>query len=198
VTGRQSLKEWRALKARIPGWFSFARTYDLAVANATDGSTFVEVGSWKGLSAYYMAAKIRDSGKRIRFCCVDHWLGSPEHRDDPDVRNGSLFDAFLRNVSDVRRFLEPMRMSSLEASTRFADGSCALVLIDAGHEYADVSADIAAWLPKVAPGGMLAGDDYDWPGVQRAVGEAFGDAVTLLGHSGRRHWRASIERIKRT
>ena len=189
-----SLDEWRALKARIPGWFSFARTYDLAVANASDGATFVEVGSWKGLSAYYMAAKIRDSGKRIRFCCVDHWLGSPEPRDDPDVRSGSLYETFLRNVSDVRRFLEPIRMSSLEASRQFADGSCALVLIDAGHEYEDVSADIAAWRPKVAPGGMLAGDDYDWPGVQRAVGEAFGTAVTLLGDTGRRHWRTAISR----
>ena len=183
------LEEWRALKARIPGWFAFARVYDAAVEAAADGDVFVEVGSWKGLSAYYMAARIRDSGKRIRFVCVDHWIGSAEHQSDADVVAGTLFDTFLRNVAEVRDYLEPMRMSSVEGAARFADGSCALVLLDAGHGYDDVRADIAAWWPKVAPGAVLAGDDYEWEGVRRAVHDVFGADVEVLGTEGRRHWR---------
>jgi hypothetical protein len=188
---KRNLEEWRALKAKIPGWFAFARTYDRAVDTASDGAIFVEVGSWKGRSAYYMATRIRDSGKRIRFCCVDHWQGSPEHRGDPDVAAGTLYDTFLRNIADVRDYIEPMRMSSLDAAAQFADTSCALVLIDASHEYEDVKADIRAWWPKVAPGGTLAGDDYDWPGVQRAVGEIFGGRVDVVGEENRRHWRVT-------
>ena len=65
MADKQALHEWRAVKARIPGWFAFGRTYDLAVANAADGATFVEVGSWKGRSAYYMAAKIPDAEKVV-------------------------------------------------------------------------------------------------------------------------------------
>lgn len=186
-----NLDEWRALKARIPGWFAFAKVYDEAVAAARDGAIFVEVGSWKGLSAYYMASHIRDSGKRIRFYCVDHWAGSEEHQTDPEVVAGTLYDTFLRNVADVREHLEPLRMSSVEAATRFADASCALVLLDAGHGYEDVRADIAAWWPKVQPGGVLAGDDYEWEGVRRAAHDVFGAAVEVLGKEGRRHWRVT-------
>jgi predicted O-methyltransferase YrrM len=186
---KRNLDAWRALKARIPGWFTYSRTYDRAVSQANDGAVFVEVGSWKGLSAYYMATRIRDSGKRIAFYCVDHWLGSPEHQNDPDVVAGRLYETFLRNVAEVRSYVEPLRMPSLDAARRFDDGSCALVLIDAAHEYDAVKNDIRAWWPRVAKGGMLAGDDYDWPGVQRAVNEAFGSSVELVGDVGRRHWR---------
>lgn len=48
------------------------------------------------------------------------------------------------------------------------------VYIDAGHEYEATRADIAAWWPRIAPHGMLAGHDYNeavHPGVVRAVNE---------------------------
>lgn len=102
------------MASKIPGWFKFGALYDSVVATVTDGATIVEVGCWKGRSAYDMASKIRDSGKRIRFVCVDHWHGTDEaeHREDPDVRAGTLYETFLRNVAGVREFLEPLRMDS--------------------------------------------------------------------------------------
>ena len=54
----------------------------------------------------------------------------------------------------------------------FTDRSLAWVHIDARHDYASVSADIAAWEPKVCGGGWLSGDDFNadwWPGVVGAV-----------------------------
>ena len=41
------------------------------------------------------------------------------------------------------------------------------------HTYDAVKEDIAAWSPKVRKGGVIAGHDYDWPEVRRAVDEAF-------------------------
>jgi hypothetical protein len=57
-------------------------------------------------------------------------------------------------------------------------GRCHGVMIDGSHHYEDVAQDIALWRPHMMPGGILAGDDWsetDFPGVCRAVREAFGD-----------------------
>ena len=51
-----------------------------------------------------------------------------------------------------------------------------LVFIDAAHDYPSVKADIEAWRKCVRPGGILCGHDINWPGVGRAVGEAFPEA----------------------
>jgi predicted O-methyltransferase YrrM len=54
-----------------------------------------------------------------------------------------------------------------------------LLFIDGNHEYHGVKADILAWVPKVAPGGLIAFHDYQinehiqpmTQGVKRAVDE---------------------------
>ncbi len=70
---------------------------------------------------------------------------------------------------------------STKAAKSVADGWADFVFIDAGHSYAAVKADIAAWLPKVKPGGWFGGHDYHpkFPGVIRAVGEEFGAKIAL-------------------
>lgn len=158
----------------IQGWFIYQPIYDHAVNQARDGAHFVEIGSWRGRSTAYMAVSIINSGKKIQFDCVDTWRGSLDeevHQNDPAVINDTLYQEFLSNMAPVRQVINPVRMTSQEAVTQYADGSLDLVLIDAGHSYADVSADIRAWLPKVRSGGVLAGDDYEWPGVKQAVTE---------------------------
>lgn len=140
-----------------------------------DGAVFVEVGSWKGRSAAFLATEIHNSGKDIRLHCVDTWEGTPdenEHQTDPDVVAGELLDRFKENVAPVAHVISIVRKPSIEAATLYLDDSLDFVFIDAGHTFADVDADIKAWLPKVRPGGMIAGHDFDWShGVQRAVAE---------------------------
>lgn len=60
------------------------------------------------------------------------------------------------------------------------------IFIDAGHSYEAVAEDIELWGRKVVPGGAILGHDYGHPkytGVARAVDEAYGDRVELLGHT---------------
>lgn len=63
--------------------------------------------------------------------------------------------------------------SSKEAAATFADASFDFVYIDGDHGYDGCRLDIRLWLHKVKPGGVLAGHDWTWEGVARAVSEAF-------------------------
>jgi len=158
----------------IQGWFIYQPIYSTAVAIYPSGSHFVEVGSWRGRSTAYLAVEIINSGKNIRLDCVDTWRGSLDeevHQTDPSVINDTLYDEFLANLAPVRDIINPVRKTSMEAVQDYADASLDFVLIDGSHAYQDVHNDITHWLKKLKPGGMLAGDDYAWPGVKQAVTE---------------------------
>lgn len=76
-------------------------------------------------------------------------------------------------------------MASVDAAPMVPDGWADFLFIDAGHSFAAVTADIEAWERKVRPGGWIGGHDYHpkFPGVIRAVGDRYGDRLTLLpGH----------------
>lgn len=171
---------------KIHGWFSFAGIYSRMVDHFPDGAKFVEIGSWYGRSTAYMAVEIANSGKRIEFAAVDTWEGSEEHKpggsvaDRNIVAKGTIYDEFLRNMEQVKDFVLPYRMTSLQAASLMADRSLDFVFIDAAHDYDNVKADIAAWHPKVKLGGFIGGHDYtpSWPGVCQAVNEKYGNFET--------------------
>jgi hypothetical protein len=167
----------------IQGWFNYEGIYDTAVALAGDTAHFVEIGSWRGKSTCYLAVEIVNSGKQIQLDCVDTWRGSPAeevHMTDPAVINDTLYGEFMLNTQPFN-FIKPVRMSSMAAVEQYKENSLDFVLIDGSHEYEDVKADITEWLKRVKPGCMLAGDDYEWEGVKRAVNELLPDADVIHG-----------------
>jgi len=148
------------------------------------------VGTWKGKSAIYLATEINNQGKNIKLDCVDTWIGSEEHFDktnpsyEPltEIPDG-LYNHFMENIIPVNHIINPIRMTSIEASKLYEDDSLDFVLIDAAHDYENVKKDIEHWYPKVRKGGVLAGDDYHytWQGVIDAANEAFGDQLRVSG-----------------
>ena len=144
----------------IDGWFHYPHIYREAVERL-DG-TFVEIGAWKGCSTAFLAVEAARSGKTIDIHVVDTFVGSDEeeHHKDPDLPN--LRAVFDRNMEPVKDLLTVLQMPSVEAAKMFADGSVSFVMIDGAHDYKSVKADIAAWLPKMKPGGWLCGDDIAW------------------------------------
>ena len=184
---------WRDL----PGWFDYADLYDRAVEDARPGDPLVEVGVALGRSVAYLTRRAIDSGKGLHIVAVDVWQTDP--RPPPGTpttdedwmgwtgryhelweRHGGTFAVFLAGMTEHAReeleALSVVRLPSVQAARAFADRSLAFVFVDAEHDYGNVKADIAAWLPKVRYGGMLAGHDYapQYPGVRQAVDEAFG------------------------
>ncbi len=154
----------------IPGWFSCNFLYTEIVRSASNGSHFVEVGSYEGQSAAFLAVEILNSGKQIKFDCIDTWTNHNDVRDSDETYN-----MFLNNMKPVEGVYNPIRMDSIEASKLYEDNSIDFVYIDADHSYEAVKNDINAWLPKVKPNGILAGHDYPMLSVREAVHETLGE-----------------------
>jgi hypothetical protein len=157
-------------------WFPYTNFYKSIVERFDSGSKFVEVGSWKGRSAAFMAVEINNSGKDIKFDCVDTWKGSDNedyHQNDPDVKNNSLYETFLNNTKQVSHIINPIRATSVEASKLYEDNSLDFVFIDACHLYECVREDIEHWYPKIKVGGIIGGHDFHYSEVRTAVLEKF-------------------------
>ena len=157
----------------LEGWFDFPNLYSFIVEKSPNNSKFVEVGSWLGKSAAYMAVEIANSQKDIFFYCVDTWQGSEEHASNDLIIKNELYDSFLKNISPAKEHITPIKLSSKEASEKFDDESLDFIFIDAGHSYEDVYEDLRCWFPKLKKGGYFAGHDYSkaWMGVIQAVNE---------------------------
>jgi hypothetical protein len=156
----------------IQGWFNCEPLYREMVRDSSSGSVFVEVGAWKGQSAAFMSVEIANSQKDIEFHVVDNFLGSEKHQKEDAIVGGTLYQQFLDNLSPVAGLYSIHRSSSADAAKSFQDQSIDFCYIDALHKYEDVKEDILCWLPKMKPGALLAGDDYEYyPGVAKAVDE---------------------------
>jgi SAM-dependent methyltransferase len=169
----------------IQGWFDYEWVYDTAIQRAEHNAHFVELGSWRGKSTCYLGVSIVNSFKKIKVDAVDTWRGSlaeDVHQTDPAVINDTLYDEFLQNIKPIQHIINPVRLSSMDAVKTYAENSLDFVLIDGSHEYEDVVDDITEWLKRVKPGGTLAGDDYKWEGVKRAVNELLPSAELANGH----------------
>ena len=184
----------------IPGWFAFDELYNQFVEEAKDGDTFVEVGTWFGKSTNYLATKLKESKKDIKFITIDTFKGTDDeelHQNIVGAFNGDIFYEFIDNtvLSNNYNKFEIIKDTSHNAANQFSNSSIDYIMLDAGHSYEDVNDDIHYWYNKVKPGGTISGDDYGgsfFPGVTRAVDEFFYNQCTL----GFRNWRRKKPRIQ--
>lgn len=111
---------------------------------------------------------------------VDPWdVGVDPNGDHGHMGQTALDALHARTRLKLARFGERsriLRKTSAEAARDFEPASLDFAYIDAGHDLESVRADLAAWLPLVRPGGILAGHDYlDGP-----VGEAIFGVKTAV------------------
>ena len=90
-----------------------------------------------------------------------------------------------RRIRMFRHRITVFAMESHKAAEYVDDGTLDFVFIDADHSYEHCIEDIRDWEPKVKPGGLVCGHDIghpDFPGVEKAVREHFGDDFSVLDH----------------
>ncbi len=128
---------------------------------ASTRDLIVEVGSWVGGSARAMADNTAGT-----VVCVDPWAktvdmdegGCWKGRTDPEW----LWKTFQRNMEGLDNVV-PMRMTSMEGARWLRTMRFDMIFLDAAHDFASVEADVNAWRPLLAPGGLFCGHDWAWP-----------------------------------
>lgn len=162
-------------KIGVEGHFYCNELDHLAVLAA--GRDVLEVGSFKGLSAWAMAITAKS------LLCVDTFKA--DGGGQTQMTEHTTLESFLRATERYSN-VKHLAMTSAQAS-QIVKKKFDMVFIDAMHGYEDVRADIEAWEPKIRDQGIMVFHDYkhpDFPGVQRAVEEKFGplpNLITTLG-----------------
>ena len=121
-----------------------------------------EIGVWRG--AY--SAQFCLANPALEMLCVDPWASYQGWLDTKNAMEPEIASAFIAQAyRDACARLTGLnctirRQFSVEAAAEVADDSLQFVYIDANHSYDAVLEDLAAWSPKVQPGGIIAGHDY--------------------------------------
>mgnify|MGYP001618009763 CR=1 FL=1 len=123
----------------------------------------VEVGVERGA---YSEVLLREN-PLLHLSCVDYWRPYVGYRDHVDGRKLAGFYAeTAQRLKPFSARISLIRDLSIEAAKAFADGSFDFVYLDGNHAFEYLTADLAAWSPKVRAGGIIAGHDfakYQWP-----------------------------------
>lgn len=130
------------------------------------GAQMLEVGSYLGASATFMAVAASEIGKGAKVHCVDTWQneGMTEGRRD-------TWQEFKTNTAPLAEYIVPHRGLSVDIAENF-HGRLDLLFIDGDHSYEACKADVMAWLNKLRPGGLIVLHDFGWAvGVQKVVAE---------------------------
>ncbi len=141
--------------------------YSAAVmaCGAVPGAPILEVGTYCGKSAIWLAAAARECATTL--FTVDHHRGSEENQPgwpghdptlvDPDVGVMDTLPLFRRTIYGAG--LEDTVVAVVGHSSRVArwwSVPLALCFIDGGHGAEPARADYVGWAGKVATGGLLA------------------------------------------
>jgi hypothetical protein len=176
--------------ADIPGFSGFLWLYKEAVHHFPANARFVEVGVALGHSVAYLARLRLDAGHTGPTYAVDPWGGTARNGEqqellgeNPDGDFELFLDLMQRHAPEEFERLTLVRTTSVEAANAFPRASVDCLLIDGCHAYESVLADIRAWVPRMKPDGWMGGDDHEpnYPGVEKAVREVFGDRYEVQG-----------------
>jgi predicted O-methyltransferase YrrM len=168
--------------AKIGGWM-----YDDELLwlheTAKECSLVVEIGVWQGKSSTAIAMGLPENG---RMFCIDSWRGSEDELSTAHAimqttqGQKSIFINAMDNLFEFISFgkVIPFCMKSVDACAMLDYvGEVDFVFIDGSHDYNNVKLDLEAWFPSTHENSIIAGHDFTWSGVEKAVREFFGGKV---------------------
>jgi predicted O-methyltransferase YrrM len=138
--------------------------YEAALAVEVPGP-LLEIGSWLGKSALYLAAAARQTGRQV--ITIDHHRGSEEHQPGWEYHDPTLVDPAIGLVDTLPRFRRTIADAGAEDVVVAVVGRSevvaslwstplALLFLDGSHTEESARRDQDAWVSKLAVGGTLA------------------------------------------
>jgi hypothetical protein len=185
------------LVGTIPGMCGEEKMLALmeVMRHAPEGDV-VEIGSWWGRSAALLVLLARHWGIGP-VLCVDPWeseampqgnalLDGTSARLDTEealrifeinlspLAGGRLNYLRARSTRAAQAYAPGLEVTTAAFGTTRYGGAIAVLHIDGNHAREEVEQDIAAWVPRLRPGGWIIFDDYEWAfgdGPRRAADE---------------------------
>ncbi len=135
------------------------------VVKGLDVGEALEIGSWCGKSAIYMARAAAGQGRML--FCLDHHRGSEENQPDWQWFDAEVWDDQAEAIDTLPHFRRNIRMAGLEESVVAIIGrsekigllwntALGFLFLDGGHTMKAALADYRAWAGHIAKGGFLA------------------------------------------
>lgn len=149
----------------MSGW-QLDKLCKLAIGSSQVGEA-IEIGAHQGLSAIPIANALFPS----RLHVVDHWEGSTDFKPEHLARDN--YKIFMSNIEEGTLGNIEVHKQDWREFARVWTAPIRFLHLDAEHTKTEVSAQIETFLPYMVSGSVLAGDDYDWPGVWSAIAEHF-------------------------
>ena len=160
----------------------------------------IEVGSFLGGSTRHMARILNEQGmyEGAEIVCIDTWLGSWEHRNEEfknqeaahnlysfKYKNGRpmIYEQFLSNNihTGIQDIVTPFPIDSFNGLVLMSqiDIQPDMIYVDGAHDYELVVADLGLAATILRPGGVILGDDYFSPEIQKACDFVFGKGKVI-------------------
>ena len=105
-------------------------------------NVFVELGTHNGFSYFVGCQTVQELALPTKTYAVDHWVGDP-HAGEFDA---SVYEGVVAINAQYKTFSTLLKMSFIDASSKFEDGTVNLLHIDGFHTYEAVKEDFETWL----------------------------------------------------
>lgn len=147
------------------------------LANFILAEKILEVGVAWGYHAEHLLMKMPN----VKYVGIDPYLADYDKEDVfpqfvAELFNSNEQDSMNRLYVAVQNYLQeiaPKRVKLIrEESLSFAENSVDkfdLIFLDGNHTYSNVLSELRVFWNLLEEGGVLCGDDYEWPGVKKAV-----------------------------
>ena len=186
MTERQTWANWVGRLGSAANYYNVEGMRLFRLAQEQTERWIIEVGAWQGYTSLLMAAAslhLPDT----KVLSVDLWtdavgtqgpaIGGPETLPGDWIasRQDLAYFLYVAAESGLLSRILPLRMASIEAAEAWPIGAglAGLIHFDATHTYEAAMEDVHAWLPHLAPGGVMAFHDYNRkrPGMMEAYDE---------------------------